>query len=113
MIESGSMIAIQAQAYYVHGLPTYFIIISPQGILASEVYKGNFLALFYDNHGSCVDLNKEKYKPGWKKYEPVDRVYIKYHQKNSIMKIFYLTRYRRNSRHLQVLFLLQMRITTL
>ena len=34
-IESGSMIALQAQAYYVPGLPKDFHFISPQGIRTS------------------------------------------------------------------------------
>ena len=34
--ESGRIIALRAQAYYVHGLPKYFRIIYPQGICTSE-----------------------------------------------------------------------------
>ena len=37
--ESGSMIALRAQAYYVPGLPKDLRIIYPQGISTSEGYK--------------------------------------------------------------------------
>ena len=47
--ESGRIIALRAQAYYVPGLPKYLRIISPQGILTSEVYKGTFIAHFFMN----------------------------------------------------------------
>ena len=42
--ESGCMIALRYQAYYVTGLPKYLRIIYPQGIHTSEGYKGNFIA---------------------------------------------------------------------
>ena len=46
--ESGRMIALRAQAYYVPGLPKDLHIISPQGIRTSEGYKGNFIAHWHD-----------------------------------------------------------------
>ena len=46
--ESGRMIALRAQAYYVPGLPKDLCIISPQGIHTSEGYKGTFIAHFHD-----------------------------------------------------------------
>ena len=46
--ESGSMIALRAQAYYVPGLPKDLRIISPQGIRTSEGYKGTFIAHCHD-----------------------------------------------------------------
>ena len=44
--ESGRMIVIRDQAYYVPGLPKDLRIISPQGICTSEGYKYTFLAHF-------------------------------------------------------------------
>ena len=46
--ESGRMIALRAQAYYVPGLPKDLRIISPQGIRTSEGYKGTFIAHCHD-----------------------------------------------------------------
>ena len=56
--ESGHMIVLRAQAYYVPGLPKDLRIISPQGICTSEGYKGNFIAHFHDEHDSypCILL---------------------------------------------------------
>ena len=62
--ESGRMIALRAQAYYVPGLPKYFRIIYPQGICASEGYKGTFIAHFHDEHDGYVELNLKGDKPG-------------------------------------------------
>ena len=42
--EIGCMIELQAQAYYVPGLPNNFRIIYPQVIHTPEGYKGNFIA---------------------------------------------------------------------
>ena len=72
--ESGSMIALRAQEYYVPGLPKDLRIISPQGICTSEGYKGNFIAHFRDEQDGYTDLNLKEDKPGWKKAEPVERV---------------------------------------
>ena len=63
--ESGRIIAIRAHAYYVPGLPKYLRIISPPGIRTSEVYKGNFIAHFHDEHDSYAELSLKEDKPGW------------------------------------------------
>ena len=42
--ESGRMIALQYQVYYVPGLPKYLRIIYPQVIHTSEGYKGTFIS---------------------------------------------------------------------
>ena len=76
--ESGRMIALLAQAYYVHGLPKDLRIISPQGIRTSEGYKGTFIAHCHDEQDGYAELNLKEDKPGWQKAEPVDRVYVKY-----------------------------------
>ena len=55
--ESGRMIALRAQAYYVTVLPNDLFIIPPQGICTSEGYKGTFLAHFNDEHGGYAELN--------------------------------------------------------
>ena len=62
--ESGRIIALQAQAYYVPGLPKDLRIISPQGILTSEGYKGTFIARCHDEHDGYTDLNLKEDKPG-------------------------------------------------
>ena len=62
--ESGRMIALWAQAYYVPGLPKYLRIIYPQGIRTSEGYKGNFIAHCYDEKDGYVELNLKEDKPG-------------------------------------------------
>ena len=46
--ESGIIIALRAQSYYVPGLPKDLRIISPQGIHTSEGYKGTFIAHCHD-----------------------------------------------------------------
>ena len=63
--ESGCMIALQDQAYYVPGLPKDLRIIYPQGIFTSEGYKGTFIAQYNDDHDSYVDLNLKEDKPCW------------------------------------------------
>ena len=65
--ESGSMIAIRAQEYYVPGLPKDLRIISPQGICTSEGYKGTFIAHFHDEQDGYAELNLKEDKPGWQK----------------------------------------------
>ena len=82
--ESGRMIALRNQAYCVPGLPKYLRITSPQGICKSEGYKGTFIDHFYDEHDSYAELNLKEDKPGWKKAEPVHRVYVKYDPKNNL-----------------------------
>ena len=56
-IESGRMIALQDQAYYVPRLPKDFRIISPQGIRTSYGFKGTFIAHCHDDHDSYAELN--------------------------------------------------------
>ena len=48
--ESGRMIALRVQAYYVPGLPKDLLIIYPQGIHTSEGYKGTFIYHCNDDH---------------------------------------------------------------
>ena len=55
--ESGSIIALRDQAYYVPGLPKDLRIISPQFICTSEVYKGTFIAHCYDEQDGYAELN--------------------------------------------------------
>ena len=61
-------------------------IISPQGICASEGYKGNFVASFHGENDSSSGLNLKDYKPGWHKAEPLEGLYIKYNP-NNILRI--------------------------
>ena len=82
--ESGSMIALRAQVYYVPGLPKDLRIISPQGIRASEGYKGSFISHCYDEQDGYAELNLKEDKPGWQKAEPVERFYVKYDPKNDL-----------------------------
>ena len=82
--ESGRMILLQAQAYYVPGLPKGLRIISPQGILTSEGYKGTFIAHCRGEQDGYAELNLKEDKPGWQKDEPVERVYAKYDPKNNL-----------------------------
>ena len=63
--ESGRMIALRDQAYYVPGLPKDLRIISPQGILISEGYKGTFIAHCNDEQDIYAELNLKEDKPGW------------------------------------------------
>ena len=63
--ESGSMIALRAQAYYVPGLPKDLRIIYPQGISTSEGYKGTFIAHCHDEHDGYAELNLKEDNPGW------------------------------------------------
>ena len=72
--ESGSMIALRAQAYYVPGLPKDLHIISPQGICTSEGYKVTVIAHCRDEQDGYAELNLKEEKPGWQKAEPVERV---------------------------------------
>ena len=82
--ESGRMIALRDQAYYVPGLPKYFRIIYPQVIHALEVYKGIFIAHCHNDQDGYAELNLKEDKPGWQKAEPVERVYVKYYPKNNL-----------------------------
>ena len=83
-IESGRMIAIRAQAYYVPGLPTDLRIIYPQDIHTSEGYKGTFMVHFHNEHDSYTELNLKEEKPGWQNAEHVERFYIKYDPENNL-----------------------------
>ena len=93
------MIALQAQAYYVPGLPTDFCIIPPQGIHTSEGYKGNLIVNFNYEHDAKINLKEDN--QGWHKAEPVERFYIKYDPKNNLkfMKLLSLTIWIRRSIH--------------
>ena len=71
--ESGRMIALRAQAYYVTGLPKDLCIISLQGICKSEGYKGTFIDHCHGDHDVYAELNSKLEKPGWQKAEPVER----------------------------------------
>ena len=82
--ESGRMIALWAQEYYVPGLPKDLCIISPQGICASEGYKGTFIAHFHDEQDGYAEFNLKEDKSDWQKAEPVERVYVKYDPKNNL-----------------------------
>ena len=82
--ESGCMITLRAQSYYVPGLPKDLRIISPQGIHISEGYKGNLIANFHDERDGYAELNLKEDNTGWQKAEPVDRVYIKYDPKKNL-----------------------------
>ena len=82
--ESGHMIALRDQAYYVPGLPKYLRIISSQGIHTSEGYNGTFVAHCHDEKDGYAELNLKQDKPGWQKAEPVERVYIKYYPNNNL-----------------------------
>ena len=78
------MIALQAQAYYVPGLPKDLRIIYPQGICTSEGYKGTFIAHCHDEQDGYAELNLKEDTPGWQKAEPVERVYVKYDPNNKL-----------------------------
>ena len=82
--ESGRMIALRDQAYYVPGLPKDLHIISPQGINTSEGYKGTFISYFHDDNGGYSELNLKEDKTGSQKAEPVERVYVKYDPNNNL-----------------------------
>ena len=82
--ESGRIIVLWDQAYYVPGLPKYFRIISPQGIHTSGGYKGTFIAHCHENHDSYVGLNLKEENPGWQKAEPAERVYARYDPQNNL-----------------------------
>ena len=75
---------LRSQAYYVPGLPKDVRIISPQVICTSEGYKGTFIDHFHDEQDGYADLNLKEDKPGWKKSNPVERVYVKYEPKNNL-----------------------------
>ena len=55
-IESGSMIVLQAQAYYVADPPKHFHIIYPQGIHTSEVYTFTFIDPCHDDNTSYAEI---------------------------------------------------------
>ena len=82
--ECGRMIALRAQAYYVHGLPKDLRIISPRGICTSEGYKGTFIAHFHDDQDGYAELNLKEENPGWQKAEPIEIFYVKYDPKNNL-----------------------------
>ena len=55
--ESGRIIALRDQVYYVTGLPKDLHIIYPKGIHTSEGYKGTFISNFHDDQDVYADLN--------------------------------------------------------
>ena len=55
--ESGRMIVLQDQAYYVPGLPKDLRSIYPQVIHTSDGYKGAFIAHFHDENDSYEEFN--------------------------------------------------------
>ena len=63
--ESGRMIALRAQAYYLLGLPNYLCIIYPRRVRTSEGYKGNFISHCHDEHDSYTGINLKEENPGW------------------------------------------------
>ena len=77
------MIALQDQAYHVHGLQKYFHIISSQCNRKTEGYKGTLIAHCRDEHDSYAELNLKEDTPVCQKTEPVDRFSIKYDPKNN------------------------------
>ena len=62
--ESGHIIVLWYQAYYVPGLPKYLRILPLQSTLPSEGYKGTFIAHCYDDHDGYAELNLMEDKPG-------------------------------------------------
>ena len=78
------MIALRYQAYYVPWLTKDLHIISPQGIRTSEGYRVTSIAHFHDEHDFYAELNLKEDKPGWNKFKPVERVYVKYEPKNNL-----------------------------
>ena len=82
--ESGRIITLRDQAYYVPGLPNDSRIISPQGICTSEGSKGTFIAHFNDENDSYAVLNLKEDNPGWYKTKPVEKFYANYKPKNSL-----------------------------
>ena len=65
------MIALQDRAYCVPGLPKDLRISYPQGIRASEGYKGTFISHCCDARDGYAELNLKEDKPGWQNAEPV------------------------------------------
>ena len=68
------MIVLQAQAYYITGLPKDLRIIYPQGIHTSEGYKGNLIAHCNDKNDGYAEINLKGDMPGWQKDEPAEKV---------------------------------------
>ena len=82
--ESGRMIALRDQAYYVPVLPKDLRIIYPQGICTPEGYKVTFISHCHDAQDGYAEIDLKEDKPGWQKAEPVERVYVKYDPKNNL-----------------------------
>ena len=81
--DSGNMVALRAQAYYITGLPNYLCMIYPQFISTLGGYKGTFIAHCHNDHDSYTENNLKEDKPGWQKAKPLERVNIKYDPKNN------------------------------
>ena len=75
--ESGCIIALRYQEYYVYVLIKDLCFISSQGIFTSEGYKGAFISHCHEDHNSYAELNLKEYKPSWQKAKPVESFYIK------------------------------------
>ena len=82
--ESGRIIVIQDQSYYVPVLPNSLQIIYPQGICTSEGYKGTFIAHCHEYHHSYAKLNLNEDIPGCHKVKPLDMVHLNYEPKNNL-----------------------------
>ena len=78
------MIALQDRAYCVPGLPKDLRISYPQGIRASEGYKGTFISHCYDDTDSYAELKLKESMPGCHRDEPVKRVNINYIPKKNL-----------------------------
>ena len=81
--ESGRMIVLWDQAYYVPGLQKYLRIILSQGIHTSLGYKGTLIAHWQYEHDRYTELNLEEKNAGCRKAETLDRLYIKYEPNNN------------------------------
>ena len=55
-----------------------------EGASKFQGYKGTFIAHCRDKQDGYAELNLKKYKSGWQKAKPVERVYVKYDQKNNL-----------------------------
>ena len=82
--ESGRIIMIPNQKYYVPRLLEYLFIISPKVILTSEGYKVAFISHCNDDNYRYVEIKLIEYKPVWQKLNPVERVYIRYESNKNL-----------------------------
>ena len=82
--ESGCMIALWDQEYYVPGLPKCFYIIYPQGISTSEGYRVTFIAHCCVDCDSHAELNLKEDKQDCQNTKLAERVNTKYDPKNNL-----------------------------